>query len=180
MPQPLVSILVLILSLLVQPLTSAAEEAEKLAWDAMMPSDFQVEGLFEKYKVEEMEDNDPRAAEFMKELKSTWKAAPVVESLAGRLVKLPGFVVPLDTQDNKVKSFFLVPYFGACIHVPPPPANQMVYVTLAKGQELAADSLYAAIWATGRLGIQHTSNDLGDAGYSMEAATIEEYKEEDE
>lgn len=179
MPKVFIRTLVLVLGFLIQPL-AFAEEAEKLAWDAMMPQDFQFEGLFEKYKVEEMEDNDPRAAEFMKELKSTWKAAPVVEALAGRLVKLPGFVVPLETQDNQVKSFFLVPYFGACIHVPPPPANQMVYVTLAKGQELKADSLFAAIWITGRLGIQHTSNDLGDAGYIMEGASIEEYKEEDD
>jgi hypothetical protein len=157
----------------------ATDKVEELTWDSMMPQDFHFEALFEKYNVEEMEDNDPKATEFMQELKSTWKAAPVVEKLAGKLVKIPGFVVPLDTKDNKVSSFFLVPYFGACIHVPPPPANQMVYVTLAQGQELPADSLYSAVWATGRLGIAHTSNELGDAGYIMEKANIQEYKEEE-
>lgn len=179
MPHPVFSLLVLVLAMLTQPLALAADKPEQLAWDAMMPQDFHFEALFEKYKVEEMEDNDPRAAEFMRELKSTWKAAPVVEDLAGKLVKIAGFVVPLDTKDNKVSSFFLVPYFGACIHVPPPPANQMVYVTLAKGQELPADSLYSAVWASGRLDIAHTSNDLGDAGYIMEKASIQEYKEDE-
>ncbi|MEO5343267.1 MAG: DUF3299 domain-containing protein [Gammaproteobacteria bacterium SHHR-1] len=158
---------------------SAAEPpAEELSWDALVPEDFNPEGLFEKYDLDQMEDNDPRAEEFMRELKAVWKIAPVVEELAGKRVKMPGFVVPLETQGDEVSSFFLVPYFGACIHVPPPPANQMVHVRLPQGAGLAADNLYEAVWVIGRLSIERTSNELGAAGYSMDDAQVEPYEED--
>ena len=61
---------------------------------------------------------------------TTDAAAPVVEALNGQHVKIPGFVVPLDASGETVKEILLVPYFGACVHVPPPPSNQIVHVTL--------------------------------------------------
>lgn len=90
-------------------------------------------------------------------------------------VKLPGFIVPLELDDNgKVTEFFLVPYFGACIHVPPPPANQMVYVTLKEGVQL--DSMYAAFWVTGKMSARGKSTRLGAAAYGIAATRLEEYK----
>ena len=90
-------------------------------------------------------------------------------------VKLPGFIVPLELDDNgKVTEFFLVPYFGACIHVPPPPANQMVYVTLKEGVQL--DSMYAAFWVVGKLSARGKSTRLGAAAYGIAATRLEEYK----
>lgn len=95
--------------------------------------------------------------------------------LDGQLVKLPGFIVPLELDDaGKVTEFFLVPYFGACIHVPPPPANQMVYVTLKQGIQL--DSMYAAFWVTGRMTAKGKSTRLGAAAYGIAATRLEEYK----
>lgn len=71
----------------------------------------------------------------------------VNKDLDGVNVKLPGFIVPLDVgKDGMVPEFFLVPYFGACIHVPPPPPNQIIYVKMAKG--IALDSIYEAYWIT--------------------------------
>ena len=90
-------------------------------------------------------------------------------------VKLPGFIVPLELDDNgKVTEFFLVPYFGACIHVPPPPANQMVFVTLKEGVQL--DSMYAAFWVTGKMSARGKSTRLGAAAYGIAATRLEEYK----
>jgi hypothetical protein len=90
-------------------------------------------------------------------------------------VKLPGFIVPLELDDNgKVTEFFLVPYFGACIHVPPPPANQMVYVTLKEGVQL--DSMYAAFWVVGKMSARGKSTRLGAAAYGIAATRLEEYK----
>jgi hypothetical protein len=90
-------------------------------------------------------------------------------------VKLPGFIVPLELDDNgKVTEFFLVPYFGACIHVPPPPANQMVYVTLKEGVQL--DSMYAAFWIVGKMSARGKSTRLGAAAYGIAATRLEEYK----
>jgi uncharacterized protein len=101
--------------------------------------------------------------------------APVNLELDGKQVKIPGFIVPLDVaKDGTVSEFFLVPYFGACIHVPPPPPNQIVYVTATKG--IALDSIYEAYWITGTMKMQNKSTRLGAAAYSLTADKVEIYK----
>jgi hypothetical protein len=101
--------------------------------------------------------------------------APVNPELDGKRVKIPGFIVPLDVaKDGTVSEFFLVPYFGACIHVPPPPPNQIVYVTAIKG--IALDSIYEAYWITGTMKMQNKSTRLGAAAYSLTAEKVEIYK----
>jgi hypothetical protein len=95
--------------------------------------------------------------------------------LDGAAVKLPGFIVPLDVgKDGLVSEFFLVPYFGACIHVPPPPPNQIVYVKMDKG--IALDSIYEAYWVTGKMKVAKKSTQLGAAAYSLTATKVEIYK----
>jgi hypothetical protein len=101
--------------------------------------------------------------------------APVNTELDGKPVKIPGFIVPLDVaKDGTVSEFFLVPYFGACIHVPPPPPNQIVYVTAQKG--IALDSIYEAYWITGTMKLENKSTRLGAAAYSLSADKVEIYK----
>jgi hypothetical protein len=101
--------------------------------------------------------------------------APVNKELDGKRVKVPGFIVPLDVaKDGTVSEFFLVPYFGACIHVPPPPPNQIVYVKAKKG--IALDSIYEAYWITGLMSLQNKSTRLGAAAYSLDADLVEIYK----
>lgn len=99
----------------------------------------------------------------------------VNKELDGQNVRLPGFIVPLDIgKDGLVSEFFLVPYFGACIHVPPPPPNQIVYVRMAKG--IALDSIYDAYWITGRLKLQNKTTRLGAAAYHLAGEKVELYK----
>jgi hypothetical protein len=99
----------------------------------------------------------------------------VNDQLDGVDVKLPGFIVPLDVgKDGLVSEFFLVPYFGACIHVPPPPPNQIVYVKASKG--LALDSIYEAYWVTGKMKISKKNTQLGASAYSLAATKVEIYK----
>lgn len=98
----------------------------------------------------------------------------VVPELNGENVKLPGFVVPLDVVGDKVASFLLVPYFGACIHVPPPPPNQIVYVEFEDPVKL--ESMYDPVWVTGKLGLEGHSSTLAKAGYSMKGTSLEEYR----
>lgn len=99
----------------------------------------------------------------------------VVEELDGERVKLPGFIVPLEVVDEgKVKEFLLVPYFGACIHYPAPPPNQIVYVTLPKAIEI--ESMWDPVWVTGEIRGESRHSVLADAGYSMTAELIEEYE----
>ncbi len=101
--------------------------------------------------------------------------APVVEALNGKRVQLGGYVVPLDFEANGVKEFLLVPFVGACIHVPPPPANQIVYVQAAKGFEVK--SLFEPVYVTGRMTTTPSFTGLADAGYTLEAERIDPRKE---
>ena len=99
----------------------------------------------------------------------------VNKELNGQSLKIPGFIVPLDVgKDGLVSEFFLVPYFGACIHVPPPPPNQIVYVKMTKG--IALDSIYEAYWITGRMKTANKTTRLGAAAYQLDATKVEIYK----
>jgi hypothetical protein len=90
------------------------------------------------------------------------------------LVRLPGFIVPLAYNDEEeVIEFFLVPYFGACIHVPPPPPNQIVFVSYPQGLRL--DALFEPFDIAGKLTIAATSNRLGDSAYRIDAVAISPY-----
>ncbi|AMO74338.1 MULTISPECIES: DUF3299 domain-containing protein [Pseudomonas] len=106
-------------------------------------------------------------------------AAPVVQALDGQQVKLPGYIVPLDVgQDGEVNEFLLVPYYGACIHVPPPPSNQIVYVHQAHGVKM--DELYQPYWVVGRMQVKHIDSDLAQAGYQLKADEVTPYEYEGE
>lgn len=97
------------------------------------------------------------------------------EELADLVIKMPGFVVPIGTpHDGLITEFLLVPYIGACIHVPPPPPNQMVYVTSASG--IAADAIHEAYWVTGKMHIENRTTALGTAAYAVTATQVERYE----
>ena len=98
----------------------------------------------------------------------------VRKEIDGQAVRVPGFVVPLEFDDNQViTQFFLVPYFGACIHMPPPPPNQIILVNYSAGLEL--DALYDPIWISGMLKVSLTENSLGRSAYSMDMHMFEPY-----
>lgn len=145
----------------------------ELEWDSLVPADFRPEALMERFNIDALEDDDPRAEEVMAEMEELWANAPVVAALDGSRVKLPGFVVPLEGDGQRVTDFLLVPYFGACIHSPPPPANQTVYVVAEQGARVR--EMFDTVWVTGRLRAQRTDSELGDAGYRLEAQRVEPY-----
>jgi hypothetical protein len=96
--------------------------------------------------------------------------APVVEAYNGQNVKIPGFVVPLEGTATETTEFLLVPYFGACIHVPPPPSNQIVHVKFDQGVPI--DSLYDAVWVSGVLSTQGWSGDIATVGYTLKGIEV--------
>ncbi|MFL6606145.1 MAG: DUF3299 domain-containing protein [Steroidobacteraceae bacterium] len=99
----------------------------------------------------------------------------VNKTLEGATVRLPGFIVPLDAVKNDgVSEFLLVPYFGSCIHVPPPPPNQIVYVH--NSRRASIESIYEAYWITGKLHLQTKTTRLGSTAYELSAEKIEVYK----
>jgi hypothetical protein len=95
----------------------------------------------------------------------------VVGELNGKRVKIGGYVVPLDFEATTIKEFLLVPFVGACIHVPPPPANQIVYVKTAQGFEIAGQ--FDPVWVTGTLKTEPAFTGLADTGYSLDAEAVE-------
>lgn len=98
----------------------------------------------------------------------------VVAELNGKRVKLGGYVVPLDFEATSIKEFLLVPFVGACIHVPPPPANQIVYVKAAQGFEVSGS--FDPVSVTGTIKTETAFTGLADAGYSIEAEAVEPIK----
>lgn len=101
--------------------------------------------------------------------------APVVKSLDGQQIKLPGYIVPLEvSEEGRTTEFLLVPYYGACIHVPPPPSNQIVHIFSEMGVRI--EDLYQPYWIEGKLQVRASSSELADAGYQMEAEKIYAYE----
>ena len=116
----------------------------------------------------------------MDEANDTWRpiydanASKLNMALDGVTVRLPGYIIPVDLGADGVTSFVLVPYVGACIHVPPPPANQLVFVTTEK--PWPNDYLWDPVWVTGPLKADMKSTDLAEIGYSIAAETLEVYQ----
>lgn len=95
----------------------------------------------------------------------------VVEALNGKRVSIGGYIVPLYFDAMIVKEFLLVPYVGACVHVPPPPVNQLVYVKTDKGLEI--DGLFDPVTVVGTMKTETAFTGLADAGYSIDAESVE-------
>lgn len=109
----------------------------------------------------------------------------MVEELNGQRVRIPGYLLPLELIGSNVSEFLLVPYVGACIHVPPPPPNQIVHVNVVSKKGYRSKDLYEPVLITGVISVQSMKKDLylvdGSAninvGYSMQASKIRPYKE---
>ena len=151
-------------------------ELPEISWDDLIPHDWNpLAGLQDLLDAGDLEDDDPRARELLERMREAWDDAPVVPALEGRTGKLPGYVVPLDADRAGLREFLLVQYFGACIHTPPPPANQIVHVRLAEPRQglRAMD----AVWVSGTLGIERSDSSMGASGYSMSGRRVTPYRE---
>ena len=105
----------------------------------------------------------------------TTKPPAVVQELDGQRVRIGGYVVALDFDATKIKEFLLVPFVGACIHVPPPPPNQIIYVKAAEGFEV--NGQFDPVYVTGTLKTARQFTGLAATGYTMEADKVEFRKE---
>jgi hypothetical protein len=104
----------------------------------------------------------------------TGKAPQELSSLDGKDVKIPGFMVPLEDNVNAVTTFLLVPSPQACIHVPPPPPNQMVLVEMDSSSNAKVE--YGPIWIYGRLSLKSKRHMYGESSFTMTGKTIEPYR----
>jgi hypothetical protein len=101
--------------------------------------------------------------------------APIVKALDNQKLKLPGYMIPIKFNASSVYEFLLVPYVGACIHTPPPPENQIIYVSLKKPLAVTKD-FWAPVWVSGMMKSQTSMTKFATAGYHMTEAVTEVYK----
>lgn len=157
---------------LMAPMVYSLEEPQELDWTDLMPADFSDEELFSGYDVSELGEGDPEGLKRFEAFKERLQSAPVVKELNGKQISLRGFALPLEGDGDNTELFLLVPYFGACIHVPPPPSNQIVLVRANPG--VVIKNLFAAVKISGRLLVESSDTDLANAGYTLELTAIEE------
>ena len=160
-----------------------AAEAKKsgkyteITWENLIPPSWDPGKVFDKFNFDSFSDDDPRADKALKEFQALWSNAPANKALGDKLVSIAGFVAPLDfLGGDQLSEFLLVPYFGACIHVPPPPANQIVYVILDKPTGI---QMMDTVTVYGKLEIEKSESDIGDAGYRIKAVAVEPYAAEE-
>ena len=168
LPRALLALLLLVAT----PLWAA--QPKELTWSEMIPPDAptEVPDMTPMHDLSQLGNLNPEAAPAARQ---DLPDAPVVPALNGQLIRLPGYIVPLEVSENgRTTDFLLVPYFGACIHVPPPPSNQIVHVTSKEGVKL--DELYQPYWIEGAMQVKPSTSELADAGYQMDAQKIYVYE----
>ena len=133
----------------------AQAEPQEVYWEDLVPSDYTLPKV-------QLDHSNPMAQQNLN--------APLVTKFNNKRVKIPGFVVPIEGDMNTVTEFLLVPYFGACIHVPPPPPNQIIHVTFSQGVQIA--SITDAIWVVGELSTEGWEGEIATVGYSLKGIEI--------
>jgi hypothetical protein len=155
----------------------ADAEYPELSWDELSPEGYEQGKILDKYQplIDSIPEGSPEENKVFDKMMAELNTAPANEKLDGKKVKIPGFVSPLDESDGKVTEFLLVPYFGACIHVPPPPLNNTLLIKPQPEYAIPFDKTYEPVWVLGSMQVKTTSTDLAQAGYLIEEAIIEEY-----
>ncbi|MDQ7988258.1 MAG: DUF3299 domain-containing protein [Candidatus Dactylopiibacterium sp.] len=141
---------------------------------ALSPPGWNPMAGFNKEALASMRDNDPRAAGVLAKMREAWDKAPVMPALDRKRVRIAGFLVPLDADGDTMREFLLVPYFGACIHVPPPPPNQVIHVIMDKPFKAR---MMEPFWISGEMRIARSDNPLGAAAYRLQGQRAEPYRQ---
>jgi hypothetical protein len=147
---------------------------KEVTWLQLVPADWKPQERLDARKAALLQDGDALAKEMMRELREILDTAPTVAALDGDAVRMPGYVVALEQGKQGLTEFLLVPYYGACIHTPPPPANQIVHVVSRK--PVKGFQTMSAVWVQGKLRTTRHTTSMGVSGYSMELARMEPYR----
>ena len=144
-----------------------------ITWEALLPPGWDPMKEFRGVDFDTLQDGDARAVKLMQRMREVFDQAPTNGAMEGQAVRLPGFVVPLEETREGLREFLLVPYFGACIHTPPPPANQIIHVRLDK--PLAGVRSMDAVWVSGTLRRTRNESAMGHSGYAMQSVRVQPY-----
>jgi len=181
------TVLAVLVALAMPFATQPAAHAETLVltWEQLIPDALTGEPirLENRPKVlgvptaEDFKVSKEEMKEFLGEIKFMKDMQPddpwLVSRLNGKKVRIPGYATPVGFDGDDVTQFLLVPYLGACIHVPPPPANQIVFVKNAKG--LKIENMWEPVWLTGVIQTKSISTVLADVGYTIAVGKVEPY-----
>ncbi|MED5238809.1 MAG: DUF3299 domain-containing protein [Pseudomonadota bacterium] len=168
--------------LLCLTLSLPAMAARELEWDDLVPEGYEPQevygALFDEIygdkEPDDIEDGGDKGERMMDAIDKAWREAPLKQSLDNTVVRLPGYGVPLDGDEEYVREFLLVPYFGACIHTPPPPRNQIILVKM-EGRGVPLDLAVGAMWLEGTLKVSSQDTEYGTAGYVLEGQSAEPF-----
>jgi hypothetical protein len=153
---------------------------QKITWDDLLNEEWyqQMKKDMASYgRMSFLKDGSEEAEKLMASMRKKLDEAPISTKYVNQKIRMPGFVVPLDAVRNGQREFLLVPYFGACIHTPPPPANQIVLVTPHPQLNLSKTlESMDVIWVEGELKEARTKTASGVSGYSLEAIQVYPYK----
>jgi uncharacterized protein len=176
------------------PYTRLSEEQQNSLYDLWMMREMKANGS----KGESLDEAEQEAtavleaagydtATILRELDEYLKAAEennsqLVVGLDGKDVKIPGYALPTEFVGDRVVEFLLVPYYGACVHTPAPPANQMVHVRLEEG--FTSEGLFMPVWVTGQISTAMTTQAVSlsdgeldvEAGYQIKATDVAPYE----
>jgi hypothetical protein len=157
-------------------LWAASSEPTAIRWEELIPSGWKPDPKLQLLANQAflLQDGSDKANEYMNKLREEWDRAPVVDKYNQQFVKIPGYVVSLGGEREAIKEFLLVPYFGACIHTPPPPANQIIHVQ--SGKKWAGIQSMDPVWVEGILQTQRQDTTMGSSGYALKASKVTLYK----
>lgn len=149
--------------------SSGESEFATVSWDDLIPPGFTVEEVVARYEdeLDALEAGSPESEAIYQKMQEEIFSDDPNPGLDGQKIRLAGFVAPLTYEDEVVTEFLLVPSFGACIHVPPPPPNQTVLVTVDKADGLEPDEVWGAVWVEGTIKIDPATTDLAAASYTI-------------
>jgi hypothetical protein len=147
--------------------------ARTIGWEQLIPAGWDPYKGLRALNLDALDDNDPRAEEALQKMRKMWDNAPINPLILGQSVRLPGYVVPLEDLAGGIKEFLLVPYFGACVHSPPPPANQIVHVLLTRPDKKLR--LMDVVWVSGPVSATKTDSHMGVASYRIDARVVAPY-----
>ena len=151
---------------LLLPHASWARAATQITWDDLIPPGVPYSEIIAEGEMDERND--------------IWRpvfdanATKLNPALNGAYIKMPGYIIPIDISTAGVTSFILVPYVGACLHTPPPPPNQLVFVNTRK--PWPSDNLWDAVWVTGEMRHELQSTDVAETGYVLSADAMEVFE----
>lgn len=160
---------------------SATNGYRELDWKELAPDTAAEDKILAKYQpqIDKIPEGGKGAQAIYDKMIAEFNALPANPKLDGQKIKIPGYVAVLEQEKGLVNEFLLVPYFGACIHVPPPPLNNTLLIKSKKDQRIHIDDTYSPVWVKGIIHTKNTKTDLATAGYLIEDAEVELFDSEE-